>query len=268
MTAPRDPATAVVIVLTDDGVGETFGVDDLDELDGMATVGHDSAGRQVIAVDATAGRNGTIISRLHPVLHERAGLAAHPDPGILVTALALAHWHSRTRHCPRCGTRLRTQSGGRVLVCDQDGSQHFPRLEPAMIVAVVDCDDRLLLGRQEGWPDRMFSTLAGFVEPGETIEETCRREVAEESGVAVGEVRYVASQPWPFPASLMFGLHAFALTTELVLEDEIVAARWFSRDELTTAIETGDVTIPPSLSISHRLITEWHSGVLARPPTA
>lgn len=189
---------------------------------------------------------------------DRQALLSLPDPRVGLGALGFGHWRARTRHCPRCGERVRPRDDGRVLDCDACGTEHFPRLEPAIIVRVTDVDDRILLGRQPGWPPRMFSVLAGFVDRGESLEDALRREVMEEVGVRVGEVSFVASQPWPFPASLMLGWAATAETTDLVLqEDEIQEARWFSRDELAAAMDAGEVFVPPNVSIAHRLIVDW-----------
>jgi NAD+ diphosphatase len=147
----------------------------------------------------------------------------------------------------------------------EDGSEHYPRTDPAVIMAVVDADDRLLLGRQASWPEGRFSTLAGFVEPGESLESAVRREVAEEVGIAVGAVRYLGSQPWPFPSSLMLGFTARAESTTVVRGDgEIAEARWYTRPELLADIRSGHFHVGPSISISRRLIEHWYGGELPR----
>jgi NAD+ diphosphatase len=144
-----------------------------------------------------------------------------------------------------------------------DGSEHYPRTDPAVIMAVVDADDRLLLGRQASWPQGRFSTLAGFVEPGESLESAVRREVAEEVGLTVGAVRYLGSQPWPFPSSLMLGFTARAETTDVVRHDgEIAEARWYTRPEMLADIRSGALHVAPSISISRRLIEHWYGGPL------
>lgn len=144
-----------------------------------------------------------------------------------------------------------------MLRCSED-HQEFPRLEPAVIMRVVDPDDRILLARHPSWGQGRFSVLAGFVEPGESLEETVRREVMEEVGVVVDAVEYVKSQPWPFPSSLMLAFGAAALTTDLVLqEEEIAEAAWFSRSELQVAMQSGEVAMPPVLSVAHQLIEAW-----------
>lgn len=180
------------------------------------------------------------------------------DAGIVTTALALANWHGAHPRCPRCGGRTVPANAGWTRYCPVEGSQHYPRTDPAIIVAVTDADDRLLLGHNRGWPDGRFSTLAGFVEPGESLEDAVRREVAEESGIVVGEVTYLGSQPWPFPASLMLGCSAQALTTEIsVDDDEVTEARWFTRDELVGEISAGTVIGPGPDSIANRLLAHW-----------
>ncbi len=176
------------------------------------------------------------------------------DAGLLVAAVALTNWHDTHPRCPRCGAATEVIQAGWQRVCPTDGSAHFPRTDPAVIVLVHDGGDRCLLGRQPVWPPGRYSTLAGFVESGESAEAAVRREVAEESGVIVDDVRYRASQPWPFPASLMLGYEArviggHAETVDRELED----VRWLSKDEL----RAGAVLLPPPSSIAHWLITTW-----------
>jgi len=193
------------------------------------------------------------------------GLLDDRGVGLLVHAIALANWHATHRHCARCGAPTEPVDGGHVRRCPVDGSEHFPRTDPAVIMLVSDPDDRALLGRQPSWPVRRFSTLAGFVEPGESAEHAVIREVQEESGVTVSEVRYFGSQPWPFPSSLMLGFLARASTTEIRLEDELVEARWFTRDELYQAVRDREVLLPPPVSIARRLIESWFGGELPNP---
>lgn len=188
----------------------------------------------------------------------REALQGLQDPHAGLGALGFGQWRARTRFCPRCGAGLRPRDDGRALHCDRCGTQHFPRLEPAVIMRVTDADDRILLGRQPTWPPRRFSVLAGFVDPGESIEDAVRRDVYEEVGVDVGAVEYQGSQPWPFPASLMLGYAAHASTTDLrLVDDEIAEAAWFRRDELVAAMDARDVFVPPSVSIAHHLIRDW-----------
>ncbi len=189
---------------------------------------------------------------------------------LLATAIALEQWHQRHPRCPRCGAATEEAQAGWTRVCIDDGSEHFPRTDPAVIMLVHDGGERALLGRGSQWPEGRFSTLAGFVEAGESLEAAVAREVFEEVGVRVTDVGYVASQPWPFPASLMLGFSARA-TGELSLQldpAEVVEAGWFTRAEVAAARDwTDDAThpepgrqlrgIPPRLSISRHLIDLW-----------
>ncbi|WP_299033503.1 NAD(+) diphosphatase [uncultured Pseudokineococcus sp.] len=189
------------------------------------------------------------------------------DAGLLVAAVGVLNWHRVHPHCPRCGSRTRVTTSGWTRTCAVDGSEHYPRTDPAVIMAVVDGDDRLLLAHNALWPEGRFSALAGFVEPGEPLEAAVRREVLEEVGVVVGEVRYEGSQPWPFPASLMLGFTARAVSTVVRVDDvEISDARWFTRAQLAEAVTSGEVLLPPSTSIALRLVEEWYGEELpARP---
>jgi NAD+ diphosphatase len=186
---------------------------------------------------------------------------------MLVQAVGIFNWHAAHQHCPRCGTPTEVVSAGCTRRCPADGSEHWPRTDPAVIMTVVDDDDRLLLGRHAGWPSGRFSTLAGFVEPGESLESSVRREVMEEVGVRVGEVSYLGSQPWPFPSSIMLGFHSRALTTELHPDgDEIAEARWFERAELLDLVQRKVVGLSPRLSISRALVEHWYGEPLPDPP--
>jgi NAD+ diphosphatase len=185
------------------------------------------------------------------------------DASLLVHAVALAEWHRAHRFCPRCGSPLTVAAGGHVLTCSGCGRQHFPRTDPAVIMLVVDGEDRALLGRQPGWPEGRYSTLAGFVDPGESLEDAVRREVAEEAGVEIGAVTYLGNQPWPFPASLMIGFFAEALTTDIeVDEEEISDARWFTREQMREEAEAGTLVLPGGISISRTLVETWYGGKL------
>jgi NAD+ diphosphatase len=151
-------------------------------------------------------------------------------------------------------------AAGHARHCPVDGSEHFPRIDPAVIMLVTDPDDRCLLARNQQWPQRRVSILAGFVEPGEAAEQAVVREVAEETGIAVSQVRYLGSQPWPMPQSLMLGFRALASggLDIHVDQDEIAEARWFSRDDLRRALAADDVLLPPSVSIAHQIIEAWY----------
>jgi NAD+ diphosphatase len=192
-----------------------------------------------------------------------AALMPADQAGLLGYARAMIHWRRMHRHCGRCGADTVPGRAGHVLVCTNPSCRHeqFPRIDPAIIVLVSD-GPRVLLGRQAAWPPGRYSTIAGFVEPGESLEDAVVREVAEETGVRVNQVCYHSSQPWPFPSSLMLGFTALASTHEVHLEDEeLEDARWFTRAD----IESGTPKLPPPLSISFRLIEHWFDAASARP---
>lgn len=185
---------------------------------------------------------------------------------VFAQARALQHWHQRHRHCSACGHVMQFLRAGWLGVCDGCGCEHYPRTDQAVIVAVGD-GSRLLLGRQASWARRRWSVVAGFVEPGETLEMAVAREVMEETGVRVRAARYLASQPWPFPGSLMVGFIADADPDEPVVGDELEAARWFTADEVRTCLtrdwahadedDTGGIVLSPSISIARHVITTW-----------
>ncbi|HET8691502.1 MAG TPA: NAD(+) diphosphatase [Steroidobacteraceae bacterium] len=183
-----------------------------------------------------------------------ASLLPHDEAGLVAYARAMISFRHRHRFCGSCGASTAPRNNGRVMVCEREGcaTEFFPRVDPAVIVLVTD-GDRALLGRQPGWTPGRYSTIAGFVEPGESLEDAVRREVLEETGIETGAMSYQSSQPWPFPRSLMLGFRAEALTTEIRLGDaELEDARWFHRDELR-----GGSMLPFRQSIAYRLIHEW-----------
>jgi NAD+ diphosphatase len=182
------------------------------------------------------------------------------DAGLAVHAIALGQWHQSHRCCSKCGAPTRVDLGGAVRICDVDGSQHHPRTDPAVIVLVKDSDDRILLGHQSLWPLFRFSNLAGFVEPGESFEQCVVREVAEESGVIVHSLRYLGSQPWPFPASIMVAFEATTsdISTTRPDGEEISEIQWFSRAALKLAVRTGEVILPPRISVARAMIEFWY----------
>ena len=185
------------------------------------------------------------------------------EAALVVQAVALGEWHRAHRHCPRCGGRLEVSAAGHLLVCSRCGRQQFPRTDPAVIMLVTDDEDRCLLGRQDRWPEGRYSTLAGFVEPGESLEQAVAREVLEEVGVEVGEVAYFGNQPWPFPASLMVGFFAKARSTRIDVDGaEISDARWFTREEMRTEADAGTLLLPSGISISRSLVETWYGGPL------
>ncbi len=185
------------------------------------------------------------------------------DGGLLVQAVALANWHATHPRCSRCGTPTVVAEAGYLRRCPADGAEHYPRTDPVVIVLVVDPADRCLLGRQPEWPEGRYSTLAGFVEPGETPEQALVREVHEETEVTVTSCTYAGSQPWPFPSNLMLGFYATAAgETPKPDGQEISEAHWFSRGELAAAIEKREIIVPPSVAISRRLIEGWYGAEL------
>lgn len=195
-------------------------------------------------------------------LRSAAALWSAFDASLFAQARAVLHWQSRHRHCSVCGGTIEFVRGGWLGRCQACAAEHYPRTDPAVIVAISD-GERLLLGRQAAWPARRYSTLAGFVEPGESLEQTVVREVFEESGVRVRSSRYLASQPWPFPGSLMLGFMAEAEPDEPRASDELEDVRWFTRDEVGAAMRNTSrdegLLLSPSISISRWLIEQWYS---------
>jgi NAD+ diphosphatase len=199
-------------------------------------------------------------------LREAGVLLSERDAQLMVHAVALENWQRMHRFCSRCGERTVIAAAGHIRRCPACGGEHYPRTDPAVIMLVTDSGGRALLGRQVHWPKGRFSTLAGFVEPGESIEQAVVREAGEEAGVTIGRVEYVASQPWPFPSSLMLGFVAHATSTEIRVDgEEIEEARWFSREELRDAFASGEVLPPSGISIAARLIELWYGEPLPRP---
>jgi NAD+ diphosphatase len=192
-------------------------------------------------------------------LREIGALLPARDAALLVHAVALRQWHDLHPHCARCGAATEAAAGGHLRRCPACGAEHFPRTDPAVIMLVTDAQDRALLGRGAHWPPLRYSTLAGFVEPGESLEQAVVREVAEETGVRVGEVSYLGSQPWPFPSSLMLGFTARASDDRITVDGtEISDARWFSRAELRGAVDAGELRLPGAISIAHHLLEHWY----------
>lgn len=197
-------------------------------------------------------------------LRRVGALLGDRDSGLLTHAVAMQNWHRTHGHCPRCGTATEVASAGHTRTCPGDGTEHFPRMDPAVIMLVYDSDDRILLARGPNWPADRRSILAGFVEPGESLEQAVAREVHEEVGLTVEDVRYLGSQPWPLPQSLMMGFFAHAHDGQRLRPDaeEITDADWYSREELRTAIGSREIVSPGPLSIANRLITRWYGSEL------
>jgi NAD+ diphosphatase len=191
------------------------------------------------------------------------GLVAPEHLPPIAEAKAVLHWHARHRFCSNCGAATRAVHAGWRRDCPQCNCQHFPRTDPVVIMLAID-GDRCLLGRAPRFAPTMWSCLAGFVEPGEAIEDAVRRETLEEAGIACGRVTYFRSQPWPFPMSLMIGCHAEALNSEIVVDrDELEDARWFGRDEVTAMLQLrhpDGLTTPPPVAIAHHIIRVWIDG--------
>lgn len=182
------------------------------------------------------------------------------EAAVLAYARGMVWWNARHRFCGVCGAPAVSEDAGHARVCTGEGcgTRHFPRTDPAVIMLVHDGGDNVLLGRQKVWAPGMHSVLAGFVEPGESLEEAVAREVFEEAGVRITDVRYRHSQPWPFPSSVMLGFTARALTTELrVDEDELESAQWVSRSRLRSLGPGDPLRLPNPASIARRLIREW-----------
>uniref|UniRef100_UPI00398E5FA3 NAD-capped RNA hydrolase NUDT12 n=1 Tax=Pristiophorus japonicus TaxID=55135 RepID=UPI00398E5FA3 len=192
------------------------------------------------------------------------------EAGVVAQARSVLAWHSRYKFCPTCGSDTKVEDGGYKRICFKENCPSrqgvhntcYPRVDPVVIMLVIHPDgNNCLLGRQKRYPPGLFSCLAGFIEPGETIEDAVRREVAEETAVKIGHVQYVSSQPWPMPSSLMIGCQAIAVSTEIIVDkEEIVDARWFSRQQVTEILtKRGDhpISIPPQQTIAHWLIKQW-----------
>jgi NAD+ diphosphatase len=195
-------------------------------------------------------------------LREAATELPATEAALAAYAGSLLAWHRRHRFCANCGAATEPRDGGHERVCPACEAHHFPRTDPVVIVRVSDGADALLLGRQARWPEGRFSLLAGYVEPGETREDAVRREVSEESGIELGDVSYIASQPWPFPSSLMLGFRAVAVGGEPAPgDDELGEVRWFEREEVERAARgEGGLALAPLYSIARRLIDAWLAG--------
>jgi len=216
----------------------------------------------VIVDGSNADETWMPLRGLIPALGDGTGEVA----ALVVHAIGIAEWLWATRHCIRCGGTYEPMQLGHVLRCTDCGREEFPRTDPAVIMVVADGEaphDRCLLGRHPAWPPGRYSTLAGFVEPGESIEQAVRREVYEESGIEVGDVEYFGSQPWPLPRSLMIGCVAKATSADISVDgQEIEDARWFTREEMRAEAEAGTLVLPGGISISRSLIEHWYGGPL------
>jgi NAD+ diphosphatase len=223
----------------------------------------DGAPRFAIALDpadveALKTHDGLVVTDLRSVAVRGLVAADHLPP--LAEGKALVGWHARHRFCPNCGAASNLVEGGWRRDCPSCRAQHFPRTDPVVIMLPV-AGERCVLGRSHRFQAGMWSCLAGFVEPGEAIDEAVRRETREEAGIVCGRVRYFASQPWPFPASLMIGCHAEALSDEIVIDRaELDDARWFDREEVAAMLlrsHSGGLTTPPTVAIAYHIIRAW-----------
>jgi NAD+ diphosphatase len=195
-------------------------------------------------------------------LRQLAGRLARPEGALLALARAMLFWHSRHRFCGLCGSPTLSEEAGHMRRCTNPDckAMHFPRTDPAVIMLVTD-GERALLGRNKNFPPGMYSTLAGFVEPGESLEDAVAREVQEETGIAVGQVVYHSSQPWPFPANIMLGFHAEAVSREIAVDySELEDAKWFERGWLLSHVDDNSFRLPRLDSIARRLVEDWLHG--------
>jgi len=210
------------------------------------------------AADALKTREALHVTDLRSVAVQGLVATDHLPP--IAEAKAVLHWHARHRFCPNCGAGTHLVSGGWRRDCPHCKAEHFPRTDPVVIMLASD-RDRCLLGRSPRFVPTMWSCLAGYVEPGESIEDAVHRETLEEAGIICGRVAYFASQPWPFPTSLMIGCHAEALTHEIVVDrEELEDARWFSKDEILSMLmrkHPQGLTTPPPVAIAHHIIRAW-----------
>ncbi|UNK69756.1 NAD(+) diphosphatase [Microbacterium sp. H1-D42] len=229
-----------------------------------ALLGRDSDGAALLlaSVSAHADSIDAAPDETWLGLRDAGGRLSALESEIFVSAIALAGWLVEARHCPSCGTALELTQAGWARHCPGCGREHFPRTDPAVIVAVESPDgEKLLLGANANWRGRMYSCFAGFVEAGESLESAVHREIEEEAGVRLADVRYLGSQPWPYPRSLMIGFRAVADDERAVPDgEEIIDVRWLTRDEIGSALAgDGPVGLPGEASIARRLIVDWHA---------
>ncbi|MEM1376550.1 MAG: NAD(+) diphosphatase [Pseudomonadota bacterium] len=233
------------------------------QTDQPVLLGYDADGAPRFAVFADLDTENAPLG--HQVLDHRSiyiqGLLNEPDLGALAQGAALIAWHQTHKFCSRCGSESVMADGGYKRICPNCDAQYFPRTDPVVIMLTVSADgQRVLLGRSPHFPEGMYSCLAGFVEPGETLENAVRRETLEETGVEVGRVAYHASQPWPFPYSMMIGMYGEAANETITLDDELDDARWFDRREVNQMIageHPDGIRMPPKGAIAWRLVEDW-----------
>ncbi|WP_306049571.1 NAD(+) diphosphatase [Oceaniradius stylonematis] len=231
------------------------------DTDGAVLLGYEDDGTPVLAAYADVEALPDDLKAIDYRSIYVQGLLDAPALGALAQGAALISWHDTHRFCSRCGHKSAMADGGYKRVCPQCDGQHFPRTDPVVIMLSVSVDNqRCLLGRSPHFPEGMYSCLAGFVEPGETIENAVRRETEEEAGITIGRVAYHASQPWPFPHTLMIGCYCEALTETIRIDDELEDARWFTRREVRAFLD-GDggtgLKMPPRGAIASLLVRDW-----------
>jgi NAD+ diphosphatase len=274
-----DPATRVLLVAgsrvrpVDGAVPWVPSTDVPERSDGTRVLLGERDGRVwfALVVDAGHAEQGSGEADgwvgIRDLLPHLAGDGVEQAP-LVFHAIGLAEWLHATRFCPRCGGRLEPRLAGHELECVECHRRQFPRTDPAVIMAITHgepgtADETLLLGRQDSWPAGRYSTLAGFLEPGETLEDAVRREVLEETGVVVGEVSYFGNQPWPLPASLMLGFRGRARSRDIRVDGhEIQDARWFTREDMRREATEGTLLLPGGVSISRSLVEDWYGGPL------
>lgn len=232
------------------------------------------AGRELVALvpaessfgTDTDGIGGEAMTPLRELLGQLAarGAEGHRDRELAATAVAVTTWHANHPRCAVCGEETKPIKGGWVRYCERDQKEHYPRTDPAVIVAITDSEDRLLLAHASYWSPRRFSHLAGYVEPGESLEQAVHREVFEESQLLLQDLTYVGSQSWPFPTSIMVGFTATATSADFVLDqDEISEAMFVAREELPGLVDDGTIILAPHGSIARRMLEDWYGGPLA-----
>ncbi len=262
----KDPRTRVLVVSDGHALVREDGLVFVSPQEAPAgtrfLLGEDADGVVYFGVSAPLGEPTANIRAAS--LREVGALLPDRDAGLLTHAVALANWHDTHVRCPLDGTPTVPDPAGHSTMCPRDGTEHFPRTDPAVIMLVTDPEDRCLLARNAAWPGRRVSILAGFVEPGESAEQAVIREVAEETGLTVSNVRYLGSQPWPMPRSLMLGFRADAPAGQAITVDheELAEARWWSRADLLAALQARELALPPSVSIARHIIEAWYGGPL------
>lgn len=223
----------------------------------LTFLGLDSDGAALFAIDAEAHDNLALAEHAFDELRAIGPVVPAGEAAVAAHAVAMVGWHRRHRFCGCCGAKTVVEEAGHSRRCPDCGAQHFPRTDPAVIMLVA-AGDRCVLGKRPG--SKWWTVLAGFVEPGETLEAAVAREVKEEVGLSVTKVRYVGSQPWPFPANIMLGFEAEANYAELAIDEELEDARWFTRQELKDNLDSGIIASPSPVSIAHHLIRAWLKG--------